>query len=121
MSCVVVASSERGRSPAGQVLAVELRHDVGPRAGSPPTSLKRRQAAEAVEGRVIDALGHHRAGDLLEAADEEVALAAAVRLMAALPGEHVTDEVEHVGVNGRVRRFACAAARLTKFRSRSET
>ena len=62
------------------------------------------QGEVAVEGRVFEPLGHHRAGDLLHAADEQRPLmpAAFVQLRRLFQEKHVADEIEHGGVGGRV-------------------
>ena len=61
--------------------------------------VERTQREVAVEGRVFDALGHHGARYLLEAADELLALAAAfiIEPRRLLEQQHVANEVEGAG------------------------
>ena len=72
VSCVAVAIMAFGQSRArARVQRVEMRPASSPNSpGSPPTSFSASSARVAVEQRVLQALGHHRAGELLEAAAE---------------------------------------------------
>ena len=73
VSCVVVASRCRGKRAARSRFA-RWKSSTGSekRPGSPPTSFSATQPELAVERRVLDALGHHRPGRLLEARHERV-------------------------------------------------
>ena len=108
VSCVVVQISDRGHCGLPrEILAMELLERRGAAGGIAAHLVQRRQGKVAVEGRVLDPLGHHGAGHLLEAADEQLPLAAAglVQVGRAFQQQHVADEVEHGGVGGRVAAF----------------
>ena len=111
---VVRGGADQRPRPGGlpcEIVAMELLDRGGAASGIAAHLVQRRQGEVAVEGRVLDPLGHHGAGDLLEAAHEQLPLAAAglVQIGRAFQQQHVANEVEHGGVGGRV-----AALRLRR-------
>ena len=104
---VVGGGGHERAGPLGQALAVlvmELADGAGAAVGVAAHLVQRGQRKVAVKSGVFNPLGHQGAGDLLEAADEQLPFAAArlVQLRRLLQEQHVADEVEHGGVAGRV-------------------
>ena len=104
------AGGQQGTWPAGLaglVLAVKFFQRGGAAGRVVPHLVERHQRAVAVKGGVFDPLGHHRAGGLLESAHEQVPflLFGLVRRGGSCSSEHVANEVEHGGVDGRVAVF----------------
>ena len=123
---VVRAGAGKRAGPAGlpgDVLAMKFLNRRRAAAGVAAHLVQRKQGAIAVKRRVLDPLGHHGTGRLLEAADEQLPLAAAglVQRRRNLQQQHVADEVEQGGVHRRVATLGLRPARQTNCRSRSAT
>ena len=105
-SCVEPASSARGKRAARSAFARWNSVDGDPEAARVGADLvQREQPHVAVEGRVLDALRHHRAGRLLEARDELV-------VAALLEEEHAPQLLGQAGERGAVGVLDAAGPRL---------